>query len=66
MRLSLDALQALDAIARNGSFARAAAELHRVPSALTYTIQQLESDLGLALFDRDGRRNEPDCRVLIW
>ena len=56
MRLSLDALQVLDAIARNGSFARAAAELHRVPSALTYTIQQLEGDLGLALFDRDGRR----------
>ncbi|MFM7460690.1 MAG: LysR family transcriptional regulator [Burkholderiales bacterium] len=56
MPLSLDALQTLDAIARNGSFARAAAELHRVPSALTYTIQQLESDLGLTLFDREGRR----------
>jgi len=56
MPLSLDALQTLDAIARNGSFARAAAELHRVPSALTYTIQQLETDLGLTLFNREGRR----------
>jgi DNA-binding transcriptional LysR family regulator len=56
MRLSLDALQVLDSIARNGSFARAASELHRVPSALTYTIQQLESDLGLTLFSREGRR----------
>jgi DNA-binding transcriptional LysR family regulator len=56
MRLSLDALQVLDAIARNGSFARAATELHRVPSALTYTVQQLENDLDLKLFDRDGRR----------
>jgi DNA-binding transcriptional LysR family regulator len=56
MKISLDALQALDAIARNGSFARAAAELHRVPSALTYTMQQLESDLDVALFSRDGRR----------
>ena len=56
MRLSLDALQVLDAIARNGSFARAAAELHRVPSALTYTVQQLESDLAMKLFSREGRR----------
>jgi DNA-binding transcriptional LysR family regulator len=57
MRLSLEALQALDAIARNGSFARAAAELHRVPSALTYTMQQLELSLGVALFSKDGRRS---------
>jgi DNA-binding transcriptional LysR family regulator len=56
MRLTLDALTVLDAIARNGSFARAAAELHRVPSALTYTVQQLESDLGVTLFSREGRR----------
>ncbi len=55
MRLSLDALQALDAIARNGSFARAAAELHRVPSALTYTVQQLESELNVKLFARERR-----------
>ena len=56
MKISLDALQALDAIARNGSFARAAEELHRVPSALTYTMQQLESDLEVTLFSREGRR----------
>jgi len=56
MKLSLDALLVLDAIARNGSFARAAGELHRVPSALTYTVQQLEADLGVMLFDRSGRK----------
>jgi DNA-binding transcriptional LysR family regulator len=56
MRLTLDALTVLDAIARNGSFARAATELHRVPSALTYTVQQLESDLDITLFSREGRR----------
>ena len=56
MRLSLDALQVLDAIARNGSFARAADELHRVPSALTYTVRQLETDLDVQLFDRRGRK----------
>lgn len=56
MRLTLDALETLDAIAEHGSFARAALALHRVPSALTYTVQKLESDLGVSLFDRSGRR----------
>lgn len=56
MRLSLDALLVFDAIDRRGSFASAAHELHRVPSALTYTVQKLEEDLGIALFDRRGHR----------
>jgi len=56
MKLTLDALQAMDAIERNGSFAAAAAELHRVPSALTYTVQKLEQDLDVLLFDRSGHR----------
>ncbi len=56
MRLTLDALYVLDAIARKGSFAAAAEELHRVPSAITYTVQKLEQDLGVALFDRSGHR----------
>jgi DNA-binding transcriptional LysR family regulator len=56
MRLSLDALIALDAIAREGSFAKAAEVLHKVPSALTYTMQKLESDLDVAIFDRSGKR----------
>ncbi|MDB5972138.1 MAG: LysR family transcriptional regulator [Hydrocarboniphaga sp.] len=56
MRLSLDALETLDAIEEAGSFARAAERLHRVPSALTYTVNKLESDLGVAIFDRSGKR----------
>lgn len=56
MKLSLEALQVLDAIDRNGSFAGAAAELHRVPSALTYQVQKLEQDLDVLLFDRRGHR----------
>lgn len=56
MRLSLDALQVLDAIDRRGSFASAAEELHRVPSAVTYSVKQLEEGLGIALFDRSGHR----------
>lgn len=56
MRISLEALLVLDAIERKGSFAAAANELNRVPSAVTYTIQQLEQDLDILLFDRRGHR----------
>ncbi|MES9871684.1 MAG: LysR substrate-binding domain-containing protein [Candidatus Sedimenticola sp. 6PFRAG7] len=56
MKLTLDALLVLDAIDRKGSFAAAAEELHRVPSAITYTVRKLEQDLDLHLFDRSGHR----------
>lgn len=56
--ITLDALQTLDAIERRQSFAAAAEELHRVPSAVSYTINKLEEDLGVELFDRSRRRAE--------
>ena len=56
-RLTLDALEVLDAIDRKGSFAAAAAALYRVPSAVTYTIHKLEEDLGVILFRKEGRRS---------
>ncbi len=54
--ISLDALLVLDAIARRGSFAAAAEELHRVPSSVTYAIQKLEQGMAVTLFDRRGHR----------
>jgi DNA-binding transcriptional LysR family regulator len=54
--IPLEALQALDSIDRKGSFAAAAEELHRVPSAITYTIKKLEEQLNIKLFDRDKQR----------
>src|SRR5258708_35420419 len=56
MSLTLESLQVLDAIDRKGSFAAAAEDLHRVPSAITYSIRQLEESLGIDLFDRSGHR----------
>lgn len=56
MSLTLDALTVLDAIARRGSFAAAAAELGKVPSALTYTVRRLEDTLDILIFDRQGKR----------
>ena len=63
----LEALEALDAIERHGSFAAAAAALYRVPSAVSYTINQLESELGIAVFDRSGHRAvlTPAGRLLL-
>lgn len=54
--LSLEALRALDAIAREGSFAAAAQRLFKVPSALSYTMAKLEQELGVLLFDRSKQR----------
>jgi DNA-binding transcriptional LysR family regulator len=67
MRLSLDALLVLDAIDRKGSFATAADELHRVPSAITYAVQKLEQDLDVVLFNRSGHRAQltPAGRELL-
>jgi DNA-binding transcriptional LysR family regulator len=56
VRLTLEALQVLDAVDRKGSFAGAADELHRVPSAITYSVQQLEAGIGVEVFDRRGHR----------
>jgi DNA-binding transcriptional LysR family regulator len=42
----------MDAIAKAGSFAAAARELGKVPSALTYSVRQLEDALDVLLFDR--------------
>lgn len=55
--VTLDALEVLDAIARKGSFAAAADELNRVPSAISYTIQKLEQDLGVVLYRKEGRKS---------
>lgn len=54
--ITLDALRVLDAIDRKGSFGAAAEALFKVPSALSYTVQKLESDLGISLFDRSKQR----------
>jgi len=53
--LTPDALAMVDAIARTGSFAGAARELGKVPSALTYSVRQLEDAMDVLLFDRSAR-----------
>jgi DNA-binding transcriptional LysR family regulator len=58
MNANLRHVRAFLAVARHGSFTRAAHELHVSQPALTVQIRQLESSLGLQLFDRNTRSVE--------
>jgi LysR family carnitine catabolism transcriptional activator len=56
MNFSLRQLRAFTALARTGSFTRAAAEVHVSQPALTVQVRELEAALGLKLVDRNTRR----------
>src|SRR5262249_8422226 len=55
LNVSLRQLRVFTLIAREKSFTRAAERLHVSPSALTITIKELESEVGMRLFDRTTR-----------
>jgi DNA-binding transcriptional LysR family regulator len=52
---TLDQLRVLAAIADAGSFSAAARRLNRAQSVISYTIANLEAQLGVTLFERAGR-----------
>jgi DNA-binding transcriptional LysR family regulator len=52
-------LRTLEAVARHGSFSRAAAELHLTQPAVSMHVRQLEERLGLSLLERVGKRAFP-------
>ena len=49
-------LQVFAEVARLGSMSRAAASLHLTPPAVSMQIKEVESQVGLPLFDRQGRQ----------
>ena len=49
-------LQVIDAVARRGSFTAAAEELCKVPSAISYTVRNIEQRLAVDLFVRLHRK----------
>ncbi|MEJ2763741.1 DNA-binding transcriptional activator PunR [Photobacterium sp. MCCC 1A19761] len=53
---SYNELQVIDVVARRGSFSAAAEELHKVPSAISYTVRHVEERLAVALFVRLHRQ----------
>ncbi|WP_299663983.1 DNA-binding transcriptional activator PunR [uncultured Psychromonas sp.] len=46
----------IDTVARRGSFSGAAEELHKVPSAISYTVKLIENKLDVLLFKRLHRK----------
>ena len=56
--MNLRHLEHLLALADTGSFSRAAEKSHVTQSALSRSIQALETELGAPLIDRVGKRNE--------
>ncbi len=59
MDLQLAHLETLGAVARHGSFSRAARELHLTQPAVSMRVRQLERALGLPLLERVGKRAFP-------
>jgi len=56
MDIQLVHLQTLEAVARHGSFSRAARELRLTQPAVSMQVRQLEGTLGLPLLERVGKR----------
>jgi LysR family transcriptional regulator, glycine cleavage system transcriptional activator len=55
----LETLRVFEVACRHGSYSAAARELHVTHSAVSQRIRQLEEDLGLTLFERQGNRMVP-------
>jgi DNA-binding transcriptional LysR family regulator len=53
--VTIEQLRTLRAVAEAGSFSAAARKLGRVQAAVSQSIERLETQLGLRLFDRSGR-----------
>jgi len=55
----LETLRVFEVACRHGSYSAAARELHVTHSAVSQRIRQLEEELGLTLFERQGNRMVP-------
>ena len=56
LRISLEQWRALVAVVESGSYAKAAEEMHKTQSSVTYAVQKLESSLGVKAFTLEGRK----------
>jgi DNA-binding transcriptional LysR family regulator len=65
--MELSDLRVFQAVVQAGGVTRAADRLHRVPSSITTRVKNLEQELGVALFLREGKRMQPSPagRILL-
>jgi DNA-binding transcriptional LysR family regulator len=72
--MELRHLRTIAAVARHGSFTKAAEELYLAQSAISQQIRRLERELGVEVFRRTSRRVEltrrttcsPRCAPTSW
>ncbi len=55
-KIDLDSVRVVCTIVDEGSFARAASALHRVPSTISYTVSKIEGLLDIQIFNRIGNK----------
>ncbi|MGF1754132.1 LysR family transcriptional regulator [Vibrio makurazakiensis] len=55
---NLEQLQVIETICKEGSFQKASEKLHKVRSAISYSVKQMESHYGIQIFTRDTYRPE--------
>src|SRR5256885_16805064 len=58
LRMDLRHLRTIAAVARHGSFSKAAEELHLAQSAVSQQIRRFEQELGVEVFRRSSRSVE--------
>ncbi|MCG7537707.1 LysR substrate-binding domain-containing protein [Pseudoalteromonas sp. OOF1S-7] len=55
MNMDIESLRSFIACVENGSFTRAASQLHRTQSAISMQMKKLQQDVGRPLFEKSGR-----------
>lgn len=56
MSLSYDEIETLITVVETGSFRAAGLKLHKAQSSISYAIKNIETDLKVSIFDRDGQK----------
>lgn len=59
MHLTLQQIKLFEAVSRNGSFTRAAEEMHLTQPAVSIQVKRLEEQVGLPLFEQVGKKIFP-------
>lgn len=55
-RISIEQWRTLQAVVDNGGFAQAAEKLHRSQSSISYSVAKLQEQLGMPVFEIEGRK----------
>lgn len=61
MHLTLQQLKLFESVFRNGSYTRAAEELHLTQPAISIQVKRLENQAGMPLFDQVGKKIYPSA-----